>query len=130
MVADEGGVIAVSPVVRPQPGFAIRSAAVRKRRGMERVDHLGRAGAQANVRAVVRRQRFHIGTRIEPELGIFLTEANGRAANLQWFVADGAEHGLVEAHRARQIADSDGDVIDHAGAPDFTSLYTIESISA
>src|SRR5690349_4281402 len=97
---------------------------------MARVNHLGRAHAQADVRAVLWPQWLHVGPRVEPELGILLAEANGRAAHHEQLITDGAKHCLVKARRTRQITHRDRDVVDHAGAPDFTSLYTIESISA
>ena len=46
----------------------------------------------------------------------FLPKPTVEPRTIERRVADGAEHRFVEARRARQIADRDGDMIDH-GVP-------------
>src|SRR5262249_12960328 len=152
---DERSVVALA-MLRAKARRAIGAAVGRKRRYMEGIDQLGRAHAQAHVGAAVVWDRRHRGTQVEPELGIFLAEADGVWSRLELGVADRAQHRFIEAHGPVEIAHGDGDVIDHcrprvpglqrttprrcgalrpghknyAGAFDLTSLYTIESINA
>ena len=74
------------------------------------------------MRAAIGGRRRRVGAQIDPKFRILLAEADGRRTRFQFGVADGAEHGFIEARGAVEVTHSNGDVIDHAGAPDLTSL--------
>ena len=59
---------------------------------------------------------------IEPKFGVALAEADRCRSYLELGKADGAERRLVKSRGALEIGDAERDVIDHAGAPDLTSL--------
>jgi len=87
---------------------------------MKRIDYFARAHAQRRMRAAIGVDREKARAQIDPEFGIAFAEADGARANDELLVADGAEHRLIEPHRGVEIANCDGDVIDHA--PERTSL--------
>jgi hypothetical protein len=80
---------------------------------MERIDQFNRAHAQPHMGAAITVDRRHGRTQIQPKFGIGLAEADGARPNDQLFVADGAQHRLIEARRPVEIAHRNGDVIDH-----------------
>src|SRR5438045_2841848 len=59
-IADEGRVVAGGPVMRTQAGRAVGGAAIGKRRRMKGIHELGRAHAQADMRAGVLGQWRHV----------------------------------------------------------------------
>jgi hypothetical protein len=77
------------------------------------IDDGGRARAQGDVDAAVRRNRCHVIAQVEPELRVSFAEADGGGARLQPGEAEGAEHRFVEARGTAEVAHGDGDVVDH-----------------
>src|SRR5262249_60796346 len=55
---------------------------------------------------------------------------DGAGPRHQLGMADRRQHGFVEGGARREIPHRDGDVVDHAVTPAFTSLKTMESIKA
>src|SRR5205085_12201960 len=100
-------------VMRTQAGRAVGCAAVRERRGMEGIDCLSRTCAQADVSAGPGWDGVYFRPCVDPELGIVLAKADGRAADVERRISDRAEYDLIEAHRARKVADGDRDVVNH-----------------
>src|SRR6266702_6465554 len=124
-VADEGGVIALA-VLRPRPRLAVARAARGERGGVKSPHGVAVGSAHADVGAGIGRDRRHAGAMVEPEFRIALAESHGRGAIAQPGIADRAEHRLVETCGSIEVANRNGDVVDHnmvqAGAPDLTSL--------
>src|SRR4051794_16555993 len=111
-IADESGVVTVA-VLRSQSRRAIARAASGERRGMERVDQFDRAHAQPHMRTAIAGDGRHGGSQVDPKLRVSLAEADGRRAGLELRVADRAQHDLVEARCLVEIANANGDVVDH-----------------
>jgi hypothetical protein len=120
-VANIGRVVALA-MLRAKPGRPVRRASVSQRRGMKSIDHLAARCAQRNVRACAFRLGREPRSIIEPELGIALAESDRRRTRLELRIADRKQDRFVETRGALKIGNGNGDVIDHAFAPDLTSL--------
>ena len=107
-------------MLRRQARRALGDAARRKGSGMEGIDQLGRAHAQRRMRPGVAIDGRHGRAQIEPKFGIGLAEAHGARTNDELFITDRTKHCLIEACGPVEIANCDGDVINHA--PERTSL--------
>jgi len=57
--------------------------------------------------------RHHGRAQIEPKFGIGLAEAHGARANDELFVADRTKYRLIEPCGPVEIANCDGDMVDH-----------------
>src|SRR5207244_3810791 len=79
----------------------------------ERIDVAGRSGAQANVDAAALLDLSHVGAEVDPEFGIGFAETDGGRARHQPRETKRRQRRLIEARRAFEVADGDGDVIDH-----------------
>src|SRR6185312_2778975 len=104
------------------------------------------------MRTTRRRDRRHVVAKIDPEFRIALAESDRGRARFEPRKAERRQHCFIEARGGIKIAHRNGNVVDHggpspgslhsppspckrgegghAGAPDFTSLKTIESIKA
>jgi hypothetical protein len=89
-----------------------------QRRRMERIDIGGGAGAgaEADMAAAFRRDLRHGRAQIDPELGIGFAETDGRRARHQPRKAERRQACFIEARGSLEVADADGDVVDH-GSP-------------
>ena len=94
---------------------------------MKCVDHIGRAGTKTNMSA---RNRYGPDTQIEPELRVFLPESDSSRPRFKSNDPNGGEKNVIEAYRCRNVAYGDRNMVNQAGAPDFTSLKMMESINA
>src|SRR6516162_375666 len=115
-IADEGGVITF-PVLWPQARRPVRRTSGGKRCGMEGIDQVDRAYAQRRVGAAIGLDGYHGRSQVEPKFRIALAEAEGARANDELFVTDRAQHRLIETRRAVEIANCNGDMVDHLGKP-------------
>ena len=97
---------------------------------MEGIDKFGGASAEADVCATFRRQPAEAGAQIDPELRISLTEADSGRADFQFGYPNRGEYRFIKTRCCGNVADCNGDMVDHAGAPDFMSLKMMESIKA
>ena len=88
-------------------------AAMGKRRRVKGRHHLPACRTQRDMRAAVRRRGRHLGAMIEPELRISLAEGDRCGTRLEPRIAERREHFFIEARSAFEIADRDGDVVDH-----------------
>ena len=111
-IAHERRVIA-GAVFRPRPWRAVGCAAARHRRGMKRLHRLDARCAEANVGAAVRIGRGHGAALVQPEIRIFLAEADGGRAAHQLAVPDRRQHRFVEPSAGVKVAHGDGDMVDH-----------------
>src|SRR6185436_17128417 len=68
---------------------------------------------QGDVAAGIGGRRRHAGARIQPQLGIFLAEADAARARHELGVAEWCQQALVEGAGTVEIAHRDRDVIDH-----------------
>src|SRR5262249_26354064 len=100
----------------------VRPAARTERRRVEGIDLGGRPCAQANMRATFVRHLAHRRAKIDPELRISLAKADSSRARHEPRQPEHSQRRLVETRGAFEVGNADGDVIDHAGAPDLTSL--------
>ena len=115
-------------MLRPQAGRAVARATRGKRGPVKRVDHVGRAGAKTYMSATWGYCR--LSTQIDPELRIFLSKPHGCRPDFEFADPDGREQRFIKARCCRDIPYRDRNVINHAGAPDFTSLKMMESLKA
>src|SRR5260370_31559363 len=99
--------------MRPQTRRAVGAAAGIQRGGMERVALAGRLRPKADVDAAARLDRRHIGAKIDPELRIALAEADRRGTRDQARQSKRRQRGFIKARGAFEVADADGDMIDH-----------------
>ena len=76
------------------------------------------------------RDRYRLSTQIDPELRIFLPEADSCGPRFKSNDSNCGEKHVIETCRCRDIPYRDRNVINHAGAPDFTSLKMMESLKA
>ena len=90
-------------VLRPQTRRAIADAAGFQRRRMKDIDQIGRTCAKADVTSETVRQCWRIRAQIDPELGIFLAEPDGRGPRFQFQNAERAEYGFVKARRRGKV---------------------------
>lgn len=95
---------------------------------MKCIDHVDRTGPKTNMKST--RDRYSVGTQIDPELRIFLPEADGSGPCFKSDDPNCGEEYVIETCRCRDVTYRDRDVINQAGAPDLTSLKTMESINA
>ncbi len=95
---------------------------------MERVDHEGRPGTKTDVRAA--RCLDLTGTKVDPEFRISFSKADCCRPIFQFDHPNDRKKRFIKARRRIDITYRDRDVIDHAGASDFTSLNMMESIKA
>src|SRR6516164_6227934 len=101
---------------------AVAGSTGRKRRAMKLIDRRRGARAHADMRPGIGRDPCHRRTMIEPELRVALAETDRCRPHFEFGKADGAEHCLVKPRGALEIRDAERNVVDHAGAPDLTSL--------
>src|SRR5690349_17185126 len=67
---------------------------------------------------------------INPELRIAFSKAYSCRPGFKFCNADCGEHRFIETRCCGDVADHNGNVVDHAGAPDLMSLKMMESIKA
>jgi hypothetical protein len=80
---------------------------------MKRLHRLHARCPQANVIAGVRICRRHGAAFVQPELRIFLAEADAAGPGHEFAVSQRCQQRLVETSARFEIAHSDGDVVDH-----------------
>jgi hypothetical protein len=115
-------------MLRPQAGRAVARATRGKRSPVKRVNHVCRAGAKTYMSPTW--GYCSLSTQIDPELRIFLAKPNGCRPDFEFTERDGREQRFIEARCCRYIPYHHRNVINHAGAPDFTSLKMMESLKA
>src|SRR5471030_667789 len=101
----------------PQPWRAVGAATGAQRCSMERIDLTCRLGPKTNMDAAFMRHRRHPGAQIDPEPGIALAEADRRRPRDEARQTKRRQCGLVEPRGAFEVADAEGDVVDHLNAP-------------
>jgi len=111
-----------------QAGRAVARPTRGKSSPVKRVDHVGRAGAKTYMSRIWGHCR--ISTQIDPELRLFLAKSNGCRPDFEFADPDGRKQRFIEARCCRDIPYRDRNVVNHAGAPDFTSLKMMESLKA
>src|SRR5258705_3117432 len=67
------------------------------------------------MRAAPRLNRRHTGTQVDPELGIALAETDRRRPRHQPRKPERRQHRFIKTRGAFEVADADGDVVDHKG---------------
>src|SRR5258707_3084661 len=105
--------IVVGAIVGAQPRLAVVAAAVPDRGLVKGVDAFPRRGREAKMQPGLRigRNRTWAGT--DPECDLFLAVAERALRRAKTRVADRLERSVVECLGFRNVANADGDVIDH-----------------
>src|SRR5262245_33185998 len=115
-------------MLRPQARCAVASATCGKGGCVKCFDHIGRASAKTNMSAT--RGCYRLNTQIEPELRIFLPESDSTRSRFKSSDPNGGKQHVIEACRCCNVVYGDRNMINQAGASDFTSLKMMESINA
>src|SRR6516164_6317808 len=84
---------------------------------MKGLDLRGGPRAQANMRTAFVRHLRHVCTQVDPEFRIALPEADRCRPGDQTREPKRGERHLIEACRAIEIGNTDGDMIDHSDYP-------------
>src|ERR1700674_5644140 len=84
---------------------------------MERINLGGRFRAQADMAAAVRRDRRHARAPIDPEFRIGFAETDRGGPCHDPLQAERRQCCFIKTRRAFEVADADGDVVDHLNAP-------------
>ena len=124
-IDDEGRIVAHA-IMRAQARRAVGAAAGGKRRRVERVDLAGGFRPQADMRAALRRDRRHAVAQIDPELRIALAEADRRRPRHQARKPERRQRRFIEPRGALEVADADGDMIDHGTQRPDTASFRSE----
>src|ERR671912_790176 len=115
-IADKGSVIALA-IFRSEARGAVGTSTGLQRRPIERVDRRRFGSAQRNVQAAIGIWDRHLRAMVEPEFRIALSEPDGAGLLLQFRIAEHVQNLLVKARHPREIANAEGDMVDHPGGP-------------
>jgi len=108
-ITDEGGVVALAP----QPRRAVARAAGGQGGAVECLDGVTSRRAQRDMGAAIVFRRGDARPMIEPELGIFLAEADGRCSHHELGIAERRQNALIKSRAGGKVAHRNGDVVDH-----------------
>src|ERR1700690_806162 len=86
---------------------------------MEGIDRSGRFGAKADMDAAFWRDPRHARAQIDPELRIALAEADRARPRHQPRKPERGQDCLIEPRGSFEVADADGDMVDHNRTPNF-----------
>src|SRR5882672_1177121 len=110
---DNEGRIVVRAIVGAQPRFTVVAAAVADRRLVKGIDAFPRRGREAKMQPGLRIGRNRIWAGADPECDLLVAVAERALRRAQTRVADRLERSVVECLGLRNVANADGDVIDH-----------------
>src|SRR5579872_4477007 len=103
-------------IMRTQARRAVGAAARLQRRSMKSVDRAGGFCAKADMATALGRHLRHLTTQVDPEFGIGFSETDGPRPRDQSNQTERRQRGFIEARGPFELADADGDMVDHLNA--------------